>query len=129
MSCATFQTLHDATTTRHARPRCGAAHVEVSAGLPVRADLAVDPRRFRGILARQIRQDTWRKLARVRGLLPIVTVCGGPGTDAPLTVTLGARLAGSQQASAYVRSVLARVLTEDGHIQRWLRHAERVARC
>ncbi|MEM9228938.1 MAG: hypothetical protein AAGB10_04955 [Pseudomonadota bacterium] len=129
MSRKHFQTKHDAGWTRHARLGTPEPDVNVGAVLSRGVQITVRPERFRDVLARQIRQDIWRKLAAVRGLLPIVTVTGGPGTGSPLKVEAGAVLTGKCPASAYVRSVLEQVLNDPILRRRWLQHAEQASRC
>ena len=85
------------------------AAVTVSRGRPVRFDLAVEARfpvMGRERLARQIRQDMWRALQRLRGFRPAVQVMrdggglrvvAGGAVDAPFP---------RQRAEAVIRDIL-----------------------
>lgn len=90
--------------------------------VPARFDVSVMselPLCDAGRLARQVRQDVWRALQRVRGFSPVVRV---ERLADVMRVTAGGRLPRSSQ-SAILSERLDAVLTDPGNRARWLRWA------
>ena len=89
---------------------------------PVRFDVAartVVPVVNRRRLARQVRQDVWRALRRVKGFAPVVRVAD---EDGMLAVTAGGQVDGPV-ARAQVEARIAGVLADAGNRERWIRWA------
>lgn len=90
--------------------------------LPARFDVSVVsylPLCDAGRLARQVRQDMWRAVQRVRGFSPVVRV---DRLEDAMRVTAGGRLPRSSQ-SACVSQRLEAVLNDPHTRERWLRWA------
>ena len=89
---------------------------------PVRFDVAaktVLPVVDRLRLARQVRQDVWRALKRLKGFAPVVRVAPEGGM---LAVTAGGQVDGPL-ARVQAEARIARVLADAGNRQRWIRWA------
>lgn len=92
--------------------------------LPARFDVSVSadlPLCDAGRLARQVRQDVWRALQRVRGFSPVVRV---ERLEHVMRVTAGGRLA-EHRSAALVSDRLDDVLTDPILRSRWLSWARR----
>ena len=70
-------------------------------------------------LARQVRQDVWRALRRLKGFAPVVRVAPEGGM---LAVTAGGQVDGPV-ARAQAEAKIARVLADAGNRRRWIRWA------
>ncbi len=96
------------------------------AGVGIVLPLASDPHapgRFAAALARQVRQDVWRALRRVRGFVPEIEVVLFPGRVA---VTAGGALrAGPAPPTA--GPAIAALLGDPARHRRWLAEAYRRA--
>ncbi|EAR49495.1 hypothetical protein OG2516_00324 [Oceanicola granulosus HTCC2516] len=91
--------------------------------MPARMDVAAETRlaampRLR--LARQVRQDVWRALQRVRGFSPVIEVhAEGDG----LRLVAGGQVDGAVPPGA--SAAIAAVLEDRDNRARWARHAGR----
>lgn len=74
----------------------------------------------RARLARQIRQDVWRRLQRLRGFVPAVRL--EQRADG-MHVTAGGALDAAAPLS-WAQTALAEVLADPASRQRWIRHAQ-----
>lgn len=89
---------------------------------PARFDVAaktVLPAVDRLRLARQVRQDVWRALRRLKGFAPVVRVAREGGM---LAVTAGGQVDGPVPR-AQTEARIARVLADAGNRERWIRWA------
>lgn len=97
--------------------------VTVWRGAPLRFDLAVEarfPAMGRERLARQIRQDMWRALQRLRGFRPAVRVTRqGDG----LQVVAGGAVDGAYP-KARAEDAIRAILDDPANRARWQRYAE-----
>lgn len=96
---------------------------------------ALSHRRYRVETARQIRQDLWRALQRVRGFAPVVEVASdhsGQGGEAEgavrVMVSAGGRLDVAQAPREVMEEKLRALLSSRSNRARWRAHARRRAR-
>ncbi len=129
MSRNHFITTHVGRSTRHARPQAPPPMLEIEEVLPHATLSVAAPTRFRGALARQIRQDIWRALAGLRGLSPIVTVTQIDADGSEYLITVGLQTTSGSLPKLYVRGVVKSILSDPKHRQRWFRYAEMRAKC
>ncbi|MEO1689158.1 MAG: hypothetical protein AAFU61_14780, partial [Pseudomonadota bacterium] len=131
-----------ALTLRRAGPE-GAAQAFAEAAWPIAPPAEGAAARWRRRLARQVRQDLWRVLRRVRGFAPEVRVetcdaadapaAGATGTPAQaqaqalVRVRAGGRLVRSG-AERQVREAAAALLADPALRRRWTAHAARAPR-
>jgi hypothetical protein len=124
-----WRTEHRDSVARH-EPATGARlDVAAHAAWDARAPEGVDRARFRKAIARQVRQDAWRALRRVRGFAPVVEVASDhaePGR-ARVLVTAGGRFDCRPAPVGKTEETLAELLADPGAQARWSRHAARVA--
>ncbi|WP_118137145.1 hypothetical protein [Oceanicella sp. SM1341] len=118
---------HDGPRTCHAARGAERADFAARAEWPVRLD--GDAERFRTAVARQVRQDLWRALSRVRGFSPVVTVETEerPGGEALLRLGAGGALRAGGPVSAAWEARAAELLSDTGLRARWTMHAHRRA--
>ncbi|MEO0681076.1 MAG: hypothetical protein AAF192_11750 [Pseudomonadota bacterium] len=127
-----------ALTLRRAGPE-GAAQAFAEAAWLIAPPAEGAAARWRRRLARQVRQDLWRALRRVRGFAPEVRVetcdaadapaASAPGTPAQALVRVraGGRLVRSG-AERQVREAAAALLADPALRRRWTAHAARAPR-
>jgi len=96
--------------------RPGRARFDVAAA-------TVLPDAGRGRVARQVRQDLWRALRRVRGFSPVVRVRREAGG---LVLLAGGQIDGAVPQGLAAR--IALVLEDEGNRARWVAHARRTGR-
>jgi hypothetical protein len=89
------------------------------ARLDVRA-ATVLPDARRGRVARQVRQDLWRALRRVRGFSPVVRVRREAGS---LVLVAGGQVEGTAPRGLAER--IALVLEDEGNRARWVAHGSK----
>ncbi|QDL94168.1 hypothetical protein FDP22_20145 (plasmid) [Paroceanicella profunda] len=120
---------HDGARVRHAARGAADADFGVVAEWSVRLD-GVDAGRFRASLARQVRQDLWRALARVRGFSPVVEVSTSApeGGAALLEVTAGGALRAGGRVTDGLAGRVSGLIGDEARRARWVRHALRRAR-
>ena len=99
--------------------------VTVSRLDPARFDVRVEAKfELRQIsrtrLARQIRQDMWRALQKVRGFSPAVTVSIEPTV---ICVTAGGALLSGSSGRARIQGLIRALLDNGDNRARWLNHA------
>lgn len=115
---------HDGLKTFHGARTGANAIWAVQMTLPP-PNACIDPPRFRAVLARQMRQDAWRRLSRHRGLVPAVEV----DLSGALTLRLGYTASDRRIPRAHIAERLKDLLEDPATRRRWVVNAERAARC
>lgn len=124
-----WRTEHRDGVARHGPASGARLDVAAHAAWDARTPEGIDRARFREVIARQIRQDAWRAMRRVRGFAPVVEVASDhaePGR-ARVLATAGGRFDCRPAPVAKAEETLAELLANPAAQARWCRHAARAA--